>query len=47
LLAQKPVVSVIAGATKPEQVEVNAAAADWSLTPDDLAAVDSLLANGD
>ena len=46
LLAQKPVVSVVAGATKPEQVEANAAAADWSLTPDDLAAVDSLLANG-
>jgi aryl-alcohol dehydrogenase-like predicted oxidoreductase len=29
LLAVKPVVSVIAGATKPEQVRANAAAGDW------------------
>jgi aryl-alcohol dehydrogenase-like predicted oxidoreductase len=31
--------SVIAGATKPEQVRANAAAADWRLSEDDLAAL--------
>jgi aryl-alcohol dehydrogenase-like predicted oxidoreductase len=42
-LAAKPVVaSVIAGATKPEQVRANAAAADWVLTPDEVAEVDAL-----
>jgi len=39
LAAQRGVASVIAGATKPEQVEANAAAAAWSLTPAELAAV--------
>jgi aryl-alcohol dehydrogenase-like predicted oxidoreductase len=35
LLAQPPVGSVIAGATSPEQVKANAAAADWELdTPE-------------
>jgi aryl-alcohol dehydrogenase-like predicted oxidoreductase len=43
LLAQAPVSSVIAGATKPEQVEQNVAAANWQLTADDLAAVASIL----
>lgn len=40
----KPVVgSVIAGATRPEQVETNAAAASaWSPTPDDIATIDAL-----
>jgi aryl-alcohol dehydrogenase-like predicted oxidoreductase len=33
LLAQPQVASVIAGATKPEQVRANAAAAQWRLTP--------------
>jgi aryl-alcohol dehydrogenase-like predicted oxidoreductase len=34
-LASEPVVvSVIAGATRPDQVAANAAAADWELTPD-------------
>ena len=42
-LAAKPVVaSVIAGATRPEQVRANAAAADWVLTPDKVAEVDAL-----
>ena len=37
LLAQPTVGSVIAGATRPEQVQANVAAAEWQLTPDDLA----------
>jgi aryl-alcohol dehydrogenase-like predicted oxidoreductase len=42
-LAAQPVVgSVIAGATSPAQVEANVAAANCSLTPDDLAAIDRL-----
>ncbi len=38
------VASVIAGATKPEQVAANVAAATWSLTADDRAAVDAVIA---
>jgi aryl-alcohol dehydrogenase-like predicted oxidoreductase len=34
--------SVIAGATKPEQLEQNAAAADWKLTPEEMAEVDKI-----
>jgi aryl-alcohol dehydrogenase-like predicted oxidoreductase len=34
--------SVIAGATKPEQVEANVKAAEWKLTPDETAEVDRL-----
>ena len=34
-----PIVSVIAGATTPEQVRANAAAASWQLTPEELAAL--------
>lgn len=41
LAAQEGVASVIAGATTPEQVHTNAAAARWSLTEDDLAAIPS------
>jgi aryl-alcohol dehydrogenase-like predicted oxidoreductase len=37
LLAVEPVVSVIAGATKPEQVRANAAAGAWEPTPVELA----------
>jgi len=37
LLAVSPVVSVIAGATKPEQVRANAAAGSWEPTADELA----------
>ncbi|MDQ2817461.1 MAG: aldo/keto reductase [Candidatus Eremiobacteraeota bacterium] len=42
-LAARPVVaSVIAGATKPEQVEQNVRAVEWALTPEDLAEIDRL-----
>jgi len=37
LAAVSPVVSVIAGATKPEQVRANASASDWQPTPGELA----------
>jgi len=44
-LASRPLVpSVIAGATKPEQVEQNVKAVEWRLTPDELAEVDGLTA---
>jgi len=44
-LASRPVVSsVIAGATRPAQVEANVRAADWKLTPEELAEVDALRA---
>ena len=42
LLARPQVASVIAGATRPEQLEQNVKAADWALAPDDLAEVDRL-----
>ncbi len=42
LASQHGVASVIAGATKPEQVRANAAAGDWELSADDLAALRSL-----
>jgi aryl-alcohol dehydrogenase-like predicted oxidoreductase len=43
-LASKPIVgSVIAGATKPEQVEQNAKAADWRLTPEEMTEVDEIM----
>jgi aryl-alcohol dehydrogenase-like predicted oxidoreductase len=43
-LASKPYVSsVIAGATKPEQVEQNATSADWRLTPEEMTQVDEIL----
>ena len=42
LLARRPVSSVIAGATKPEQVEANVAAAGWTLTAEDLAEIDRI-----
>lgn len=44
LLAHDAVSSVIAGATRPEQVRVNAGAARWQPSSDDLAALDELLA---
>jgi aryl-alcohol dehydrogenase-like predicted oxidoreductase len=45
-LASQPVIaSVIAGATKPEQVKANASAANWQLTGSDFAEVDQILAN--
>jgi aryl-alcohol dehydrogenase-like predicted oxidoreductase len=42
LLAHPIVASVIAGATKPEQVQGNAAAAGWKMTPEERAAIDAL-----
>ena len=39
LAAVPPVVSVIAGATRPEQVRANASASDWVPTPAELAAL--------
>jgi aryl-alcohol dehydrogenase-like predicted oxidoreductase len=42
-LASKPVIaSVIAGATKPEQVKSNAESASWRLTDDEMAQVNEL-----
>jgi aryl-alcohol dehydrogenase-like predicted oxidoreductase len=43
LLSQPEVPCVIAGATKPEQVQGNAAAGEWRLTPADQAALAPLL----
>ncbi len=44
-LAAKPVVSsVIAGATKPEQLEQNVQAVNWKLTPEELAEVGRIVA---
>src|SRR5690606_34589374 len=42
LAAQPAVASVIAGATTPEQVRANVAAAAWRPTADDLAALDTI-----
>jgi aryl-alcohol dehydrogenase-like predicted oxidoreductase len=42
-LAAKPFVSsVIAGATKPEQLEANAKAVEWVLTAEEIAEVDKI-----
>jgi aryl-alcohol dehydrogenase-like predicted oxidoreductase len=46
LAAQGPVASVIAGATRAEQVQANAAAVSWSLSADELAEVDRLTGRG-
>ena len=44
-LAARPMVaSVIAGATKPEQIEANVKATGWKLTPEDMAEIDRLTA---
>ena len=42
LLSRKVVASVIAGATKPEQVEANAKAGDWVLDARELAQIDEI-----
>jgi aryl-alcohol dehydrogenase-like predicted oxidoreductase len=42
LACQAPVASVIAGATRPDQVHANARAAGWRLSADELAEVDRL-----
>jgi aryl-alcohol dehydrogenase-like predicted oxidoreductase len=44
LLARPTVASVIAGATRPDQVKANAAAGDWRLTPEEVAEVSALVA---
>jgi aryl-alcohol dehydrogenase-like predicted oxidoreductase len=43
LLAQTPVASVIAGATRPEQLEQNVRAGGWILTAEELAEINRLL----
>lgn len=42
LLAKKSVTSVIAGATRPEQVVQNVRSGNWQLTPADLQAIDEI-----
>jgi aryl-alcohol dehydrogenase-like predicted oxidoreductase len=44
LLAQAPVASVIAGATRPEQLEQNVKAGEWTLTADELSEIDRIAA---
>ncbi|HVT12504.1 MAG TPA: aldo/keto reductase [Fimbriimonadaceae bacterium] len=44
LAAHPALSSVIAGATKPEQIEANVKAADWELTAEDLAEIDRIAA---
>lgn len=44
LLAHPEVPGVIAGATRPEQVDANIRAAEWQLTPADLAEIDGIIA---
>jgi aryl-alcohol dehydrogenase-like predicted oxidoreductase len=44
LAARPEVASIIAGATKVHQVQANAAAASWTLSPTDLAEIDALVA---
>lgn len=46
LLSRPVVASVIAGATKPEQVQANVAAVGWRLTTADLTAVDAITGRG-
>ena len=43
LLTQSPVASVIAGATKPEQLEQNVKAGGWTLTAEELSDIDQIL----
>jgi aryl-alcohol dehydrogenase-like predicted oxidoreductase len=43
LAGQRGVASVITGATSPTQVKTNAAAAAWTLTPQELTEVTSLV----
>jgi aryl-alcohol dehydrogenase-like predicted oxidoreductase len=45
LAAQPNLASVIAGATSPDQVRANTTAVDWTLSTDETAAVDQLLAD--
>jgi aryl-alcohol dehydrogenase-like predicted oxidoreductase len=45
LLARKPVASVIAGATKPEQIAQNVKAGGWTLSAEELAEIDKITAS--
>ena len=45
LAAQKVTASVIAGATRPEQIASNVAAAGWKMTADELAEIDGIVAD--
>ena len=47
LLGNSAVSSVIAGATRTEQVTANVKAADWALTPEDMTEIDEILRSGD
>ena len=46
LLSHPSLASVIAGATRPEQIEANVRAAAWELTPDEAAEVNKLSKKG-
>ncbi|TAK33459.1 MAG: aldo/keto reductase [Chloroflexota bacterium] len=46
LLGHPEVPTVIAGATKPEQVTANVAATAWKLTPEDMRDIEQILATG-
>ena len=46
LAARPTVASIIAGATKPEQIEANVKAPGWTLSAEDLAEIDKLTARG-
>jgi aryl-alcohol dehydrogenase-like predicted oxidoreductase len=45
LASQSVTASVIAGATKPEQIASNVAAAGWKMSADELAAIDAIVAD--
>ncbi|TML43931.1 MAG: aldo/keto reductase [Actinobacteria bacterium] len=47
LAVQPAMGSIIAGATSPDQVRTNAAAADWKLSGEDLAVIDAILSSAD
>ena len=42
MLAQPVVTSLIAGASKPEQLETNVRAIEWELTPEEVAEVNEI-----
>ena len=44
LASHREVSSIIAGATTPEQIDINVAAAGWRLAPDELAEIDRIAA---
>jgi aryl-alcohol dehydrogenase-like predicted oxidoreductase len=47
LLSRDPVASVIAGATKPQQLEQNVKAGSWQLSAEDIAAIDAIAGGQD